>query len=203
MILRIVSGRVRPGEVDRVAASYRATYVPVAERTVGLARYVVSSCPTADGDHDLAVMTVWTGVEHALAAYGGDLSAIRTLDAVNHGEQMTSVAYYEFDQSAGADICGGRPTLLRIAVGRGPRGLDADTQQQLRRHIPDLPPEACEAWVARRVVDGDVEIAFASTWLEAPADRPLDEPLWTAIADRYDAFRVSVQTIHVEGVGLG
>ncbi len=203
MILRIVSGRVRPAEVDRVSASYRATYVPVAERTVGLARYVVGSCPAADGDHDLAAMTVWTGVEHALAGYGGNLSAIRTLDAVNHGEQMTSVAYYELDQLAGADIGSGRPTLLRIAVGRVPHGLDADIQQQLRRHIPDLPPEVCEAWVGRRVVDGDVEIAFASTWLEAPADRPLDEPLWTAIADRYNVFRVSVQTIHVEGVGRG
>jgi hypothetical protein len=75
-------------------------------------------------------------------------------------------------------------------------------QQQLRRHIPDLRPEACEARIGRRVVDGDVEIAFVSTWTAVPADHPLDEPLWTAMSDRYDAFRVSVQTILVQGVGL-
>lgn len=203
VILRVVGGRVRPGEVDRVAASFRAAYVPVAERTGGLVRYVVGVSAAADGGHDLAAMTVWTEVEHALAAYSGDLSAICTLDALDHGEQMTSVAYYELDQSAGPDVQGGRPTLLRIAVGTVPRGLDADIQQKLRRRIPNLPAEACEVWIGRRVVDGDVEVAFISTWLAAPPDWPLDEPLWTAIADRSDAIRVSVQTILGEGVGLG
>ena len=202
MILRIVSGRVRPGEVDRVSASYRASYVPVADRTVGLARYVVGSCPAADGGHDLAVMTVWTAVEGALAAFGGNLSAIRTLDAVNHGEQMISVAHFELDQSAGADIGGGRPTLLRIAVGDVPRGLDADIQQQLRRHIPDLPAECCEAWIGRRIVAGNVEIAFVSTWTGEPQDRPLGEALWPSISARYDSFRVTVQTILVDGAGI-
>lgn len=201
MILRVVSGRVRRAALDGVSASFSANFVPVADRTVGLARYVVGACPTADGEHDLAVLTVWRGVDHALSALRGNLSAVHTIDGVSHGEQMTAVAHYELDQAADVDIGGRRPTLLRIAIGRVARGHDADTQQQLRRRVPDLPAEACEAWIGRRVTDGDVEIAFVSTWIGAPADLPLDKPLWTAISDRYDAFQVSVQTILVEGVG--
>ena len=203
VILRVVSGRVRPSALDRVSASFRAQYVPVAERTIGLVRYLIGACPTADGEHDLAVMTIWTRVDHALSALDGDLSAVRTLDGANHGEQLTSVVHYELDQAADADSGGGRPTLVRTAIGRVARGLDADVQQQLRRHMPELPGEACEAWIGRRVVDDDVEIAFVSTWTEAPVERPLDEPLWTDVADRYDEFQVSVQTILHEGVGPG
>ncbi|HUQ77261.1 MAG TPA: hypothetical protein VM427_00110 [Patescibacteria group bacterium] len=203
MILRVVSGRVSPGAVDRVSASYETAYVPIAEQTVGLVRFVVAVESTPDGGHDLAALTVWATVDHALAAYGGNLSALRTLDAVDHGERMTKVDYFELDESTGADIGGDRPTLLRIAVGRVARGLDADIQQQLRRRLPDLPGEACEAWIGRRVLEGDVEIAFVSTWTRAPAEPRLGEALWPVISDRYAEFGVSLLSILVEGVGRG
>lgn len=203
MILRVVSGRVSPGALGAVSDSFRRSYVPAAERSAGLARFVVSAGSTPDGGHDLAAMTVWATVEDALAAYGGNLTVLRTLDAADHGVRMTKVDLYEVDSTAGAGLGSGRPTILRLTAGRVARGFDADIQQELRRHLPEMPAEALEGWVGRRVLDNDVEIAFVSTWNAAPAGRSLEQPIWPSISDRYDTFRVVVQTILVEGVGPG
>jgi hypothetical protein len=200
VILRVVSGRVSPGDLDTVSESYRRTYVPAAEQSAGLARFVVATRPTPAGGHDMAAMTIWSTVEEALAAYSGNLAAVRTLDGAGHGEELIRVDYYEVDSAAGAPA-GSRPTLLRVAVGRVARGLDADIQQELRRNLPDLPPEVMEAWICRRVLDSDVEIAFISMWAAAPVGRALDEPLWPSISARYDVFEVSVHEVMIEGVG--
>lgn len=200
MILRVVSGQVSPGDLDAVSESFGRNYVPAADQAVGLARFVVATRPTPAGGHDIAAMTIWTTVEEALAAYSGNLAAIRTLDAAGHGEHLTRVDYYEVDSTVAAGTAG-RPTLLRVAVGRVARGLDADIQQELRRNLPDLPPEVTEAWICRRVLESDVEIAFISTWAAAPTGRALDEPLWPSISARYDVFDVGVHEVMIEGVG--
>ena len=200
MILRVVSGRVPAGQLDAVVDDYRRAYVPVARRTAGLDRYAVAARPASVGGHELAAMTIWSTVEAALAAYEGDLAAVRTLDARSHGETLSRVDYYEVDEGA-ARHQSGRPTRLRLTAGTVARGLDAELQQELRRHLPELPVEAIEAYVGRRVLGAAVEIAFVSTWSAAPDGVDLEMPLWPAIVDRYEVFRVAVHDILVEGAG--
>jgi hypothetical protein len=200
VILRVVNGRVPAGQLEAVVDAYRRAYVPIARKTPGLDRYVVAARPASDGGHELAAMTIWSTVEAALAAYEGNLAAVRTLDARSHGETLSKVDYYEVDEG-GARREIGEPTRLRLTAGTVARGLDADIQQELRRHLPELPVEAIEAYVGRRVLGAEVEIAFVSTWSAAPLDVALEAPLWPAIADRYDSFRVTVHDILVQGAG--
>jgi hypothetical protein len=200
VILRIVSGRVPPGQLDSVVDAYRRRYVPIAERAAGLDRYAIAARPLPDGGHALAAMTLWLTVEAALAAYGGDLAAVRTLDAQTHGESLARVDYYEVDAD-GARRRPGSPAILRLTSGTVARGLDADIQQDLRRHLPDLAPEALEAFVGRRVLGADVEISLVTTWSAPPAGVALDAPLWPSISSRYDVFRVEVLDVLLEGRG--
>jgi hypothetical protein len=202
MILRVVSGRVPEGKLDIVVDAYRRDYVPIAQQIAGLDRFVVAGRPHPDGGHELAAMTIWTTVDAAMAAYAGDLTAVRTLDDRSHGEQLSRVDYYEIDEG-GARLRTGPSTRLRLTAGSVARGLDADIQQELRRRLPELPPEAIEAYVGRRVLGADVEIALVTSWSTAPAGVMLDAPLWPAISDRYDAFRIAVFDILIEGTGAG
>jgi hypothetical protein len=202
MILRVVSGRVPEGQLDVVVDAYRRDYVPIAHQTAGLDRFVVAGRPASDGSHELASMTIWTTVEAALAAYGGDLTAVRTLDDRSHGETLSRVDYYEVDEG-GARHQTGDATRLRLTAGSVARGHDADIQQELRHRLPELPPEAIEAYVGRRVLGADVEIALVTSWSAAPSGMALDEPLWPSISDRYDAFRVGVYDILIAGTGVG
>jgi hypothetical protein len=160
----------------------------------------VASRPAEDGGHEIAGMTIWTTVEAALEAYAGNLTAVRTLDDQSHGETLSRVDYYEIDEG-GARRRSGSSSRLRLTAGKVARGLDADIQQELRRRLPELPPEVIGAWVGRRVLGADVEIALVTTWSAVPAGVTLDAPIWPAISDRYDTFRVMVYDILVEGTG--
>ena len=200
MILRVVSGQIRPGELDAVSESFRGAYSPVAAATLGLRRYVVGVQPMAGGACRLAAMSIWDGVEEALAAYGGELATPRTLDGRDHGATLDRVDYYEVE--AGRTLADGRePTRLRLTAGTVARGLDADIQQELRARMPELPQEALEAYVGRRVLGGAVEIAFMSTWTAPPPGLALDAPIWPAISDRYETFRLEVHDVILAGVG--
>jgi hypothetical protein len=202
VILRVVSGRVPPGKLAAVVDAYRRDYVPVACAAAGLDRFVVAARSAGDDGHEIAAMTIWTTVEAALVAYGGDLATVRTLDGRSHGEELARVDYYEVDDG-GARRMGGTPTCLRLTAGRVARGLDADIQQELRRRLPELPDEALEAFVGRRVLGADVEIALVTSWSAAPAGLSLDAPLWPEISNRYDAFRVEVHDVLLDGAGAG
>jgi hypothetical protein len=201
VILRVVSGRVPPGELDAVVEAFGRDYVPVARTRVGLERFMVAARPAPDGGHELAAMTLWSSVEDALAAYGGNLTAARTLDGRSHGETLTAVDYYEID-AGGARRGPGTPTRLRLTAGTIARGLDADIQQELRRNLPDLPDEALEAFVGRRVLGADVEIALVTTW-SAATGVDLEAPLWPSISSRYSAFRIAVHHVLLDGAGPG
>ena len=197
MILRIVSGRIRKGRADAVARAYKKSYYPVAMRTPGLDGFVVGIAPR-DSDHAIAAMTRWRTVEAALAAYGGDLSAMRTLDAKTHGEELTNVDYYEVDDAT-IQREAVEAAYLRLTAGTVARGLDADIQQELRRRLVELPPELADGYVGRRVLGDVVEIAFVSSW-SAGRDRSLLEaPIWPEISSRYDTFRVNVFDIILSG----
>ena len=200
MILRIVSGRVPAASLDEVVAAYRRDYVPVAAAARGLDRFIVAVRTLPEGDHEIATMTRWASIEAALEAYGGDLAAVRTLDGRRLGEPLPGVEYYAV-AAAAARRRPGPATRLRLTAGSVIDGLDADIQQQLRLHLPDLPTEAVDAFVGRRVLGAVVEIALITTWTAAPAGVALEEPLWPSIAERYDTFRIAVHDIILEGAG--
>ncbi|HEX5824485.1 MAG TPA: hypothetical protein VFY18_08520, partial [Candidatus Limnocylindrales bacterium] len=183
--------------LDAVTKAYATNYYPVAMRTAGLDGFLVAIQPLGNG-HGIAAMTLWSTVEAALAAYAGDLSAKRTLDATEHGEELTHVDYYEVDNAVVRHE-GVEAAYLRFTVGTVARGLDADIQQDLRRRLLDPPGELAEGYVGRRVLGDVVEIAFVSTWSAAQARQSLDEPIWPAVASRYDTFRVSVYDITLSG----
>jgi hypothetical protein len=149
-------------------------------------------------EHQLASMTVWQTVEAALAAYAGDLSAVRTLDDRSHGEELTNVDYYEVEDGV-VQRDGVEPAFLRLTAGTVARGLDADIQQELRRRLHTLPDELAEGYVGRRVLGDVVEISFASTWSGDRDRTSLDAPIWPEISSRYDTFRVDVFDIILSG----
>ncbi len=70
--------------------------------------------------------------------------------------------------------------------------MDADIQGELRLRMGELGPLVSEAWVARRIIGAEVEVAFISAWDCEDPSLPLDGPLWPDISARYDAFEVSV-----------
>jgi len=199
VILRVVSGRIRPGDLEAVSQSFRREYVPVAARTSGLRRYVVAARIAEDGPR-IAAMSIWQDVESAVTAYGGDLTTPRTVDGHDHGATFDRVDYYELE--AGRSLADERtPTRLRLSAGTIARGLDADIQQALRSRLPNLPADALEAYVGRRVLGGAVDIAFMSTWAVEPPGTPLDAPLWPEISDRYATFRLEVHDVVLAGSG--
>ena len=202
MILRVVNGVIPPGELNRVVDTYRRDYVPIAAATSGLDRYVIAGRTSDDGSVAFAAMTLWASIDAALAAYDGNLTAIRTIDGRTHGETLTSVDYYEVD-AEGARRRDGTPTLLRLTAGTVARGLDSAIQQELRERLPDLPDDVLEAFVGRRVQNRSVEIALVTTWSDVPAGRDLGEPIWPAISNRYDSFRIDLHDVLLDGTGAG
>jgi hypothetical protein len=204
VILRVVTGRVPPGALDAVVEAYRRDYVPRAAATAGLDHYVVAARPSPEGGHEIAAMTLWTTVDAALAAYEGDLTAPRTLDGLSHGEALTGVDYYEIGPGGARRRAGsGAPSRLRLTAGTVARGLDADIQQELRRRLSELPDEALDAFVGRRVLGAEVEIALVTTWSGTPDSVDLEAPLWPSISGRYSTFRIGVHDVLLDGAGLG
>jgi hypothetical protein len=197
VILRVVNGRVPEGQLPAVRASLERDYVPAARRQAGLDRFLIATRP-ADRGHEIALMTVWTDVESALAAYGGDLAAVVTLDRVDHGEVLESVDYYEVGPNE-VRRGGGEPRHLRLTAGIVGHGLDADIQRDLRGRLADLEAEAVDAYVGRRVQGSSVEIAFVSTWSAPPAGRALEEPIWPDISTQYESFVLRLFDVLLEG----
>jgi hypothetical protein len=145
-------------------------------------------------------MSIWQDVESAVMAYGGDLTTPRTLDGRDHGATFDRVDYYELE--AGRTLGDERtPARLRLTAGTIARGLDADIQQELRARLPNLPRDALEAYVGRRVLGGAVDIAFISTWVADPPGVVLEEPIWPEISNRYATFRLEVHDVVLAGSG--
>jgi quinol monooxygenase YgiN len=200
VILRVVRGRIRPGEREDVLAAIRDDYGPVVAATPGLLRFVLG-IRTDDGDGDrIVAMSTWESLDAVHEAYGGNLATARTIDGPTRGAVYDAVSYYELVAhriAAGAS----QPRLLRLTAGMVSRGLDADLQQELRLRLPDLPPEAVEAYVGRRVIGTSVEIAFMSTWTTEPGGVSLERPIWPDISERYDTFALEIHDIALAGEG--
>ncbi|HEX3427801.1 MAG TPA: hypothetical protein VHS36_03270 [Candidatus Limnocylindrales bacterium] len=197
MILRIVGGRIGRGRLEPVTEAYTTGYAPVAMGMDGLDHFVVGVRPLGNA-HQLASMTIWLTVEAALAAYDGNLSAKRTLDGRDHGEQLTDVDYYEVEDAV-VHRDGVEPAFLRLTAGSVARGLDADIQQELRRRLGRLPAELADGYIGRRVIGDGVEIAFMSTWSSGTDRAALEAPIWPEISSRYDAFRVDLYDVITSG----
>jgi hypothetical protein len=189
VILRIVRGHVTESRMAALVDGFVHRYAPLAARTPGLVRYHAGVRPVADGD-ELVLVTFWSSVDAAMRAYDGDIDAVRTLDGMSRHADLREVAYFEIDESqlrrSTSDV-----VALRLTVGRVARGIDADIQQELRSHLHELEPAMTEAYVGRRIVGTDVEVAFISAWESIPAGRALDDAFWPDISARYDAFEVA------------
>ena len=190
MILRIVRGRVAAHRVEGLTATFGASPGGRAGATPGLVRGHFGVRPLAGGEHEVVLVTCWETVDAAITAGGGDLDGLRSHDGVTADAELPEIAYFEVDESmlrrseAAADV-------LRLSVGRVARGLDVDIQHELRERMHLLEPEMTEGYVGRRIVGGDVEIAFLSAWEREPAGRSLDAPVWPDISAGYDAFEVT------------
>lgn len=148
------------------------------------------------------MVTFWASVEHALEAYGGALDDVRTLDWPGDPAALRDVAYFEVDEST-LRRSDAEATILRLTVGTVARGLDADIQAELRTRMHALEPEMTEAYVGRRILGSDVEIAFISAWRREPPLRSLVEPFWPDISARYDAFEVATFEPIASGAPVG
>jgi hypothetical protein len=197
MILRVVHGRIPGGRLNSVRAAFEAAYVPRARATPGLDRYLIGIRRHGRG-HELALMTVWVDLASAMAAYDGDLSAVRAIDNIDHGETLHRVEYYEVEIGASRRT-DGAPRRLRLSAGTVGNGLDADIQRELRNRLGGLEPVVVDAYIGRRVVGSKVEIAFVSTWSGTPPGRRLEDPVWPDISVRYETFDIQVFDVLLEG----
>ena len=190
MILRIVRGRMAVHQLEALSAAFEQSSDGRAGPTSGLVRSHVGIRPLAGDEHEVVLVTCWETVDAAIAADGGDLDALRSLHRPAADAVLLEVAYFEVDEStlrrseAVADV-------LRLSVGRVARGLDVDIQHELRERMHLLEADMTEGYVGRRILGGDVEIAFISAWEREPAGRSLDAPVWPDISASYDAFEVA------------
>ena len=200
LILRVVSGRIPPGRLASVTESLEREYVPRARSLDGLERYLVATRPREghEAEHAMAVMTVWIDFDAASRAFDGALMAVRLVDAVDHGEILEKVEYYEVD-IAETRRTARTPRFLRLTAGTVSRGLDADIQRELRTRLGDLGPEVVDAYIGRRVKGSSVEIGFVSTWTDEVDAARLEQPIWPHISDQYDTFALRVFDVLLEG----
>jgi hypothetical protein len=200
MILRIVRGRVEDDRLAALTAGFTGPFREIARNTPGLVRFhAATRAIPGEARHDLVVVTFWATVDAALSAFDGDLAAVRTLDGIGTHAELRDVAYFEIDESQ-LRRSETEPAFLRLTLGRMTRGIDAEIQQELRRRMHELGPEMTEAYVGRRIIGTDVEIAFISAWAAEPDSNPLDAPFWPDISERYDAFEVGTYVPLVSGM---
>jgi hypothetical protein len=190
LILRIVRGSVAPGGRESLVASFSSSYAPTAVATPGLIRYHVGLGPSPDETH-VIVLTFWASVDAAMRAYDGDLTTPKTLDGLAASTELHEVAYWEVDETLlrRADAA---PTLLRLTFGRISQGADAAIQQELRERVRMVDGAMTEAYIGRRLIATDVEIAFVSAWTGAPDGVDLTAPVWPDISQRYTSFALEL-----------
>ncbi len=190
MILRIVRGDVTPGGLRSLVDGFIHAYAPIARTTPGLVRYHVGIGPRPL-ESEVVVVTFWTSVDAALAAYDGDLERPRTLDGLSEHLNLREVAYWEVDETL-LRRSDRAAEHLRLTFGRVAEGADAAIQEELRGRMHLLEGAMTEAYVGRRLIGRDVEIAFVSTWSHVPEGRDLAAPVWPDIAGRYTSFSLGL-----------
>jgi hypothetical protein len=201
LILRIVRGDVAPQGLQPLLDGFVREYAPVARATPGLIRFHVAVGPSP-AESELVIVTFWSSVDAALAAFGGDLDEPRTLDGLRSPVDMREVAYWEVDETLlrRSD----RPaSLLRLTFGRVSEGADAAIQEELRRRLHLLEGEMTEAYIGRRLIGTEVEIAFVSAWAQVPEGRDLGQPVWPDISTGYTTFELGLYRPILSGTPEG
>ena len=197
MILRIVRGDVAPASLQPLVDGFVHGYEPIARVTPGLIRYHVGIGPSPD-ESEVVIVTFWTSVDAALAAYDGDLARPKTLDGLSPHIALRDVAYWEVDESL-LRRSDRAPSLLRLTFGTVAEGADAAIQEELRHRLHRLEGAMTEAYIGRRLIGTEVEIAFVSAWSEAPAGHDLGTPVWPDISARYASFALGLYRPIVSG----
>ena len=189
MILRMVRGRVLPGRHQALRAGLRASFSQVRD-IPGLIQAHMALRSAAEGT-EFAVISTWTTPDATMAAFGPDVSRVAELPGITEHLEFRTVEHFELDESVliQADQPSG---IVRIAVGSIELGSDVEIQQELRRRVHELGDEVVEAFVGRRIREQMVEIAFVTLWSGRPADRPLEEPVFPDVADRYSSYWIEV-----------
>ena len=189
MILRIVRGRILPGRLDTLRAGLVASFSQVRDLD-GIHHAHFALRGVADGT-EFAIISTWTTPDAAMAVFGRNVDGVVTMSGVTENLDYHTAEHFEIDESllVQADE---PPTFARIAVGSVPLGNDVEIQQEIRARMGALGGEVAEAYVGRRIRDRSVEVAFVTLWAGRPADRPLDEPLWHDVAERYESYWIEV-----------
>jgi len=190
VILRIVRGDVAPGALQPLIDGFVEGYAPRARATPGLVRYYVGLGPQPD-ETEVVAITLWTSVDAAIAAFDGDLAQPRMLDGVSANANLREVAYWEVEETL-LRRSDREPERLRLTFGRVSQGADAAIQEELRQRLHTLEPGMTEAYLGRRLVDTDVEIAFISVWSSVLEGRDLTTPVWPDISTRYTSFALEL-----------
>ncbi|MEO5964656.1 MAG: hypothetical protein ABIR11_04265 [Candidatus Limnocylindrales bacterium] len=201
MILRIVRGHVAADRLPALRDRFLHSYAPLARRAKGLIRFHTAVRPVGDA-YDLVVVTFWASIGEALEAYDGALDSVRVLDGLADEAELREVRYFEVDESQLRSSTNDA-AYLRLTIGRVTRGADVEIQQELRTRMVTLEATMTEAYVGRRIVGDDVEVAFVSAWVAGGSSGPLDAPIWPDISARYDAFEVALYEPVVSGVATG
>ena len=189
MILRLVRGRILPGQHEALRGGVLASFSQV--RTMrGLVQAHLALRSSAEGN-EFAVISTWETPDATMAAFGREVNGVMTLPGVSDHLEFRTVEHFEVDESVvvHADA---RPAVARIAIGAIELGDDVEVQQELRRRIPDLGRDVVEAAVGRRITDRMVEVAFVTLWSGRPEGRSLEEPLFPDVAERYRTYSIEV-----------
>jgi hypothetical protein len=195
VILRVIRGRASPDELAALRLALNGRLGSANRDRTGPARVHLGSRPAQrrigsdPNELDAVLIALWDSIESS-ALGDAEASSPRTL-ARQHLRD-TAIEHFEIDESF-MRRSSGQPIAIRLATGRFSKpGADRQMQELLRQRAPLIGDEMTEAYVARRLVGGAVEVTFVSAWSRPPADRPLEEAFWPDIALRYDEFRVEV-----------
>jgi hypothetical protein len=190
VILRVIRGRARPGEVDALCAALDEKLGPDAHEVGGPIRFHCATRPAGD-EFDAIIVSFWGTFE---AAADADARGISPLSIARSTLPEVDAAHFEIDETI-LRSSEEQPIALRLGIGRFSKpGSDIEMLELLRQRVPLIGEEMTEAYVGRRMIDRSVEVAFVSAWQRLPADRVLEDTFWTDIALRYDEFRVEVYT---------
>ena len=196
-VLRIVWGRVQSDGLSALADAF----VDATQRgspVDGLIAWHLGIRPSGD-HHEVAGLTVWDSVEHALAAFAGDLASNRTLARLDEVAEFSGADFYEIEAShilAPTDDA----AFLRVATGTLPSGPEAEILGEMRRRLTSVGLHVVEGYVGRRLRGKDVEAVFVSLWEQVPDSASLDDPIWPDLAARKQDF--SVRTFFAARGGL-
>ena len=189
MILRMVRGRVLPGRHQALRGGLRESFSQVRD-IPGLTQAYMALRSAPEGN-EFAVISTWTSPDATMAAFGPDMGRVAALPGVSEHLEFQTVDHFEVDESVLVHA-EQTPVLARIAVGSIELGSDVEIQQELRRRVHDLGGDVAEALVGRRIREQMVEVAFVTLWSRRPAGRPLEEPVFPDVAERYSAYWIEV-----------